>query len=139
MKISLFLFVELDTWNLDSSIVRPARNITPVDCYLIWQSNIYKWHYIIGKMKISFFLFVELDTWNLDSSIGRLACNVMTVDFYLTWQSNVLKWHYIIGKTKISLCIKFLFVELDTWSLDSSIVRPARNIYNSWFLPNLTI
>ena len=92
MKISLcikFLFVELDTWNLDASIVRPASNITTVDFYLTWQSNVLKWHQIIGKMKISLFLFVELDTWNLDSSIVRPACNITTVDFYLTWQFNV--------------------------------------------------
>ena len=89
MKISLFLFVELDTWNLDSSIVRPARNITTVDFYLTWQSNVQKWHNILGKMKISSFLFVKLDTRNLDSSIVRPAHNIMSVDFYLTWQSNV--------------------------------------------------
>ena len=67
MKISLILSVELDTWNLDASIVRPASNITTVDFYLTWQSNVLKWHYMIGKMKISLcieFLFVKLDTLN---------------------------------------------------------------------------
>ena len=83
------MFVELDTWNLDASIVRPASNITTVDFYLTWQSNVLKWHQIIGKMKISLFLFVELDTWNLDSSFVRPAHDITPVDCYLIWQSNI--------------------------------------------------
>ena len=84
MYVSLLLFVELDTWNLDSSIFRPACNIMSVDFYLTWLSNLLKWHYIIGKMNISLcinFLFVKLDTWNFGSGNVRQALNIRIVEF----------------------------------------------------------